>query len=185
MELSMKDVAGIPLTPWFPSSIKPARAGVYERKTPFGVTFYSLWNGHHWCLGGVTPTRAAGYRCKSNDQHRPWRGLARDPMLEGSHRADKGRARALEHAGDDWKHAALAKLREFVAQRHGNLFAFETARNWCLTNGLAAPPHPNAWGAIAKSAMAAGIFHPTGEFRPAISPRTHGHPVRLLTKGAA
>ena len=44
-------------TPWFPLTVKPVRAGVYEVKWRLdSAPFRRLWDGSCWCLldGGVT-----------------------------------------------------------------------------------------------------------------------------------
>ena len=96
---------------------------------------------------------------------------------------ERGMALALDHAGDVWKHAALLKVREWSAgpgrRIVGGLFAFEDVREWATEQGLAPPPSSKAWGGIAQAAVRAGIIKPLKKYRPATSPATHGHPVRL------
>lgn len=72
------------LTPWFPGDVKPARVGVYERKTRRGMTYrYSFWSGVNWMLSGATPVIAADHGGgKSTSQHDEWRGLAIDPRAK-------------------------------------------------------------------------------------------------------
>lgn len=177
MQLSNEQVRGIPLTDWFPPEVKPVRVGWYQRKYDLEEEreFPDYWDGADWFVA----SKGGEIICKSASTH-PWRGLSRNPKLEGRRRAEKGIAQALDHAGD-WKHDAMNKLREFVAKRIKILFAFEDFRAWALENGLANPPHSNAWGGIAQHAMHLGIIKFTGKYRPAVSPLTHGHCVRLYS----
>jgi hypothetical protein len=67
-------------TAWYPSEVKPARRGVYERHFgTIGVRF-AYWNGKFW--GGF----ANVHRHAVRNRHTPtahevalWRGLARKP----------------------------------------------------------------------------------------------------------
>ena len=65
------------LTPWFDGTIKPERAGVYERN--YGVDeglFYCYWNGTWWSHAAMTPHHAVeSLHCNSLNQRLPWRGL--------------------------------------------------------------------------------------------------------------
>lgn len=190
MQLTNKDVAGIPRTPWFPSNMKPARPGVYQVRPLNAVgERFALWTGEYWSVSSISADRARRFRIRSSHQHRVWRGLARDPHAEGQHRKERGIARALEHAGDDWKHAALNKVREWAAgpgrRCKGGAFAFEDVRAWAIEQELAPPPDHHAWGGIALAATRLGLIVFTGQYRPAAAPRTHGHCVRLYTVGGS
>jgi hypothetical protein len=68
------------LTPWFPASVKPVRAGVYQSKEPF-LTWYRYWDGEYWCSGGTTPIAAKRHANMRFDETppEPWRGLAEEP----------------------------------------------------------------------------------------------------------
>lgn len=70
-------------TEWFSGSVKPVRAGVYERMYPAGksgVVRYSYWSGEHWYTSGGTPSIATGalyYDDVAPRQALPWRGLVK------------------------------------------------------------------------------------------------------------
>ena len=62
------------LTPWFPGTVKPVRAGVYERQ--YGKeTFYCLWDGEYWHTWAMTPKHAEKLHGFSAMQSLPWRGV--------------------------------------------------------------------------------------------------------------
>lgn len=96
----------------------------------------------------------------------------------GRRLAEEGIELALDNAGAEWCAAAHEKLRRWCARRRED-FAFEDFRAWALRNGLPAPSSHKAWGGIAQGAINAGIIKPLKKYRPAVSPMTHGHPVRL------
>ncbi|MEY9435547.1 hypothetical protein [Bradyrhizobium elkanii] len=108
---------------------------------------------------------------------------------EGQRRKDRGIKRAIDHASDEWRVAALNMVRAWAAgpgrRRKVGVFAFETVREWALERGLPPPPDHHAWGGIAQYACRLGIIKFTGKYVPAASPRTHGHAVRLYTVGGS
>ena len=66
------------LTPWFPGSVKPAMAGVYQRDSL--ARPYAYWTGSHWMVTENTPALAVNGRQASQFQQGPrWRGLASRP----------------------------------------------------------------------------------------------------------
>ncbi len=65
-------------TPWFDGAVKPARAGVYQRKAMFGPT-WSRWDGTAWCIAATSSELADLTTNRSNYQTLPWRGLAKKP----------------------------------------------------------------------------------------------------------
>jgi hypothetical protein len=72
------------LTQWFPGSIKPARAGVYERddsKTDManGNPGYAYFDGKRWRAQSNSVRLAAVRVLDSSHQRLPWRGLADKP----------------------------------------------------------------------------------------------------------
>ena len=73
------------VTPWFNGSVKPVRAGVYERKLScIPTTCYWYFNGRHWCFGGdPDPSHAWSNSGAAYNQDLPWRGLAADPAKAG------------------------------------------------------------------------------------------------------
>lgn len=108
---------------------------------------------------------------------------------EGQRRKEQGIQQVLDNAGEEWRAAALNKVREWAAgpgrRCVEGVFAFEEVRAWALENGLPAPHSHNAWGGVAQYACRLGIIKFTGQYGPASSPRTHGHAVRLYTVGGA
>lgn len=61
-------------TAWFDASAVPARAGVYERRTPAGR--FSCWDGARWRRDAANVAAAARQQAASAFQRAPWRGLA-------------------------------------------------------------------------------------------------------------
>ena len=77
---------------------------------------------------------------------------------------------------------AVHELRKYLLLLSVNrveVFTFENFRQYYLRKGFEPPAHHNAWGALASKAAKAGVIRWTGEYVPAVSPRTHGHPVKL------
>ena len=65
-------------TPWFPSTIKPYRDGVYEvDRRVWGTSDvrYSLWRGGRWGTPRQTIQQAAQEVYPSEYQYKEWRGL--------------------------------------------------------------------------------------------------------------
>ena len=62
-------------TAWYPGTVKPVRAGVYERQYKFNGVKYCYWSGRYWCLPEITARKAFGIRFMSEYQNLPWRGL--------------------------------------------------------------------------------------------------------------
>lgn len=64
------------LTPWFDGEVKPARVGVYQRRTYGDYFAYWFFDGSVWLTGGTSTPDVA--RCGSKhspEQDREWRGL--------------------------------------------------------------------------------------------------------------
>ena len=70
------------LTPWFPASVKPVRAGVHEVILSSKARWFRYWNGERWFVGGATPKVALDafkeYGIFAVVIY-PWRGLAEEP----------------------------------------------------------------------------------------------------------
>lgn len=68
-------------TPWFPTDIAPARAGVYEVEWVTGVPVYAKYSRGIWHFGShVSPAHARCLRgFNINIPPNRWRGLAADP----------------------------------------------------------------------------------------------------------
>lgn len=76
-----------PVTQWFEADHEPVHAGVYEVKSHhFGVlkTWFSYWNGFHFCYRDGSPE--AAYINRMVKTVAPWkiewRGLASQPDTE-------------------------------------------------------------------------------------------------------
>ena len=64
------------LTPWFPGTVKPVRAGVYERDYGRGWRSYNYWNGEKWSSPRSVPKEAEIFKhLYSPYQNLPWRGV--------------------------------------------------------------------------------------------------------------
>jgi len=65
-------------TDWFPASVKPVRAGWYERDWGSMCTddeAYDYWNGRNWFYGDGFWRSV----CYSAPNNKKWRGLAEKP----------------------------------------------------------------------------------------------------------
>ena len=101
--------------------------------------------------------------------------------LSGEDRKRLGQAAVLKPAYE-WKDHAMHELRLFCLDRKkqgGPEFAFEEFRRWCLERGVIQPRSHKAWGALASVAAREGVIEDTGDYRKAVSRRTHAHPVKV------
>lgn len=63
------------LTPWFPGHARPARHGVYQRRSG-AVRTFSRWDGAQWHMSCQSAAGAArGGLPPSMNQRAEWRGL--------------------------------------------------------------------------------------------------------------
>jgi hypothetical protein len=97
----------------------------------------------------------------------------------GRRLAEEGMARTLEAEPEEWFAAALEALRRFAAMPSWSEFKMEAFRAWYVTTGGVPPHDHHVWGAFTNRACKAGIIAFTGRYAPSISPRTHGHPVKV------
>lgn len=67
------------VTPWFPGSVKPVRAGVYERRYSGNAIAYSRWDGTQWLHGSYEFDLARRAKYPTFQPSLPWRGLAAKP----------------------------------------------------------------------------------------------------------
>jgi hypothetical protein len=67
------------LTPWIDGSIKPVRAGVYQREYGDGIPYYFKFDCSAWYCLHNTIEGASERRGISFSQNLPWRGLAEQP----------------------------------------------------------------------------------------------------------
>lgn len=70
------------MTPWFPASTPPERAGVYQVKGSI-IPMYSKWNGEHWFRTNLSigQARVEYYRSTamySTAQPAFWRGFTNE-----------------------------------------------------------------------------------------------------------
>lgn len=65
------------LTDWFSGKTKPAYKGVYERRSSYGFSHFSYWNGYAWKQMGFTPEKAQEliFADDSFFQTLEWRGV--------------------------------------------------------------------------------------------------------------
>jgi len=98
----------------------------------------------------------------------------------GMERKQAWQERALKNEAPEWRIHALVLLEKFCRHHgEGYVFAFEDLRTFALSRGLQHPHAHQCWGALASAAAREGLIEPTGEYRPANSPRTHLHPVTM------
>ena len=67
------------LTPWIDGSIKPVKAGIYERDYGYGNPYYCKFDGSFWHCSCSTIESASEVLHVSASQNLPWRGLAEQP----------------------------------------------------------------------------------------------------------
>lgn len=102
--------------------------------------------------------------------------------ISGQKRKEIGQKRVIANEGKEWLERALSELRTFcsIMKTRKETFAFEQFRAWAVEfSGMPEPFHHNAWGAVPAHAVRAGLIEFTGQYRPAKSARTHGHPVKV------
>lgn len=70
------------LTPWFSSSVKPARDGVYIVASSHGGSsrYYSYFDSDGWHGGWWSAQKASENRWWLDGSTRVWRGLASNPL---------------------------------------------------------------------------------------------------------
>lgn len=79
----MAEPITVKLTGWYDGKQKPARPGVYQRRSPVTEShfiLYSRWDGKKWGLGKLRPELATSRRA-SGWQSLPWRGLTEEVTL--------------------------------------------------------------------------------------------------------
>jgi hypothetical protein len=97
----------------------------------------------------------------------------------GRQLGEQGMAHALEAEREEWILDALAALRRFASLPAWQEFKTEDFRWWCIGIGMRPPHHYNVWGALTNRATRDGIINFTGKYLPSVSPKTHGHPVKV------
>lgn len=100
----------------------------------------------------------------------------------GRELAEDGMARTLEAEREAWIAAALVALRSFTTLAGWSEFKTEDFRAWALQNGLGEPHDHHVWGALTNMATRQNIIRWTKRYAPSVSPKTHGHPVKVWTR---
>lgn len=105
--------------------------------------------------------------------------------MNGQILADIGIQTARQHAEvvtTNWTESILSCLEDWAeARRHP--FALEDFRAWIEENRVdLIPPSPQAWGSVSRIGMSRKIIRWTRTYRPARSPATRGHPVRVFVR---
>jgi hypothetical protein len=93
-----------------------------------------------------------------------------------------GMQTALDHAGEKWTASTLDKLRAFCKARKdmgAPAFRFEEFVSVAKDRGWPMPPSSNAFGALPRLAVRAGLIRFTGQYENAKSPKTRCHPVKI------
>lgn len=93
--------------------------------------------------------------------------------------AQEGMARTLAVEPDGWIDNALEALERFARQPVWAEFKMEDFRAWYLDQQLPPPHDHHVWGAIGNTAARRGLITFTGKYSPSVSPKTHGHPVKV------
>lgn len=97
-------------------------------------------------------------------------------------RKEAGQQLAMFNSGL-WRETVLDLLRRFAKARRNNGipdFTMDHFRSWAETHTQLKAPHSlNAWGALPRLAMKAGIIKPTGMIDTAKRPASHGRLVRV------
>ena len=68
------------MTPWYPSHIKPVRAGVYEVKFVAGTIgkLFAMWDGCKWSNATVSLNCAMWAEFQHAEQDKIWRGFTQE-----------------------------------------------------------------------------------------------------------
>lgn len=91
---------------------------------------------------------------------------------------EAGMQRTLDAEREEWLAAAMESIREFASMTGWHEFKTEDFRAWY--EPIAGKPHDHhVWGAITRRARVEGLIVWTGRFANSVSPKTHGHPVRV------
>lgn len=106
--------------------------------------------------------------------------LTIDHAIASRQLGEAGMAQTLEAEREGWVEVALAALATFGSDPAWREFKTEDFRAW-YTGHAPAPHDHHVWGALTNRAARAGIIRFTGRYAPSVSPRTHGHPVKVWT----
>lgn len=95
----------------------------------------------------------------------------------GEARKQAGQARVMISTGDNWRDDALRVVHD-VAVKEDYLTMADVRRHGIVV-GLSEPSHPNAWGALFRSAAKEGWIEPTDEFKKSSIVSAHARMVRV------
>lgn len=100
--------------------------------------------------------------------------------MNGQDLKTQGMQQAFDFAGKAFKDGLKPALIEFCRDKKGDEITIEMFREWALTaKKLDEPASPNAWGSVPRVCRTLGLLKPTGQYRPAQSVATRGHPVAI------
>lgn len=107
-------------------------------------------------------------------------------VAEGRAARDEGISRVTASTSAGWKIAYVGIVADwFASLPRGATFTGETLRLIVKKNGMADPPHPNAWGGVANGVLrrllSKGLVQVVG-FQNATDPRAHARLYRLYQK---
>lgn len=97
----------------------------------------------------------------------------------GRERAKAGMAATLEAEREAWLAAAMAALRRYVALPEVRRFKLEDFRAWYSAQRLPQPHTHKVWGGFTDRACKQGVIRWTETFARSVSPKTHGHWVKV------
>ena len=126
-------------------------------------------------LFGAAPARRRERRTPAHDVD--------GRFVSGKLLAERGKALALEHAGD-WSERIVLEAGVWCADRKREGMR-QTTIEQLRKDARNAPPTPQAWGALPRLLCRAGLIEPAKTadghplYTPAASLATHGHPVRV------
>jgi hypothetical protein len=91
---------------------------------------------------------------------------------------EAGMQRTLEAEREEWIVAAMEGIRQFAAMPGWHEFKMEDFRAW-FEPQRGKPHSANVYGALTNRARRDGLIVWTGKFAGSVSPKTHGHYVRI------
>jgi len=95
-------------------------------------------------------------------------------LFGGERLRDAGIARVSAN-NDSWMESALAKIERLD-------FDEATGEDFRMLLELPEPKHPNAWGALTRTAISRGLIIPTGHWVKMKDPRSHARMTPLYRK---
>jgi len=98
-------------------------------------------------------------------------------IFSGKQLKECGMQLALQSTPDEWKERVINELEQYA--RKNKTFTAEEFRAFWLSKGGEQPHSSNVWGAMFGRAAKLGLIKKTGKYQPAVSPKTHGHPIAV------